>query len=63
VDGGGEVWNVVRDVADWPYLVIIGISVGGIAWVTSPAERSRRRRRDARERIALRRALRGEDGL
>jgi type II secretory pathway pseudopilin PulG len=49
------VWSYV---ADWPDLVIIGISLGGILWVTSPAQRRRRRRRDARDRVALRRALR-----
>jgi len=54
-------WNVWTGVTAWPYLLVIGVSVLGICWVTSPAQRSRRRRRDARDRIALRRALRGED--
>ena len=44
--------------AAWPYLLVIVGCVIGICWLTSPAQRSRRRRRDARARVAVRRALR-----
>ena len=39
---------------------ILAVLVFG-AWWFSPAQRSQRRREDARNRIALRRALRGND--
>lgn len=54
-------WNVWTGYAAWPYLLVIVGCVVGIVWLTSPAQRSRRRRRDARIRIEIRRALRGSD--
>lgn len=42
-------------------VALIAASVLGIAWLESPAQRSRRRRRAARARIALRRQLLGRD--
>jgi hypothetical protein len=55
------VWNMWTGNTAWPYLLVIVLCVIGICWVASPAQRSRRRRRDARARIALRRALRLDD--
>ncbi len=55
------VWNMWTGYAAWPYLLVIVVCLIGIIWVTSPAQRSRRRRRDARDRIALRRALRVDE--
>lgn len=52
-------WDTWTGDVAWPYLLVIGLAVAGICWVTSPAQRSRRRRRDARDRIAFRRALWG----
>ena len=54
-------WSMWTGYAAWPYLLVIVGCLIGICWLTSPAQRSRRRRRDARARIALRRALRGDD--
>ncbi|HEY0803439.1 MAG TPA: hypothetical protein VGD84_00170 [Pseudonocardiaceae bacterium] len=54
-------WSMWTGYAAWPYLLVIGVCLVGILWITSPAQRSRRRRRDARARIAVRRALRGEE--
>lgn len=55
-------WSMWTGNAAWPYLLVIVGCLIGICWLASPAQRSRRRRRDARARIALRRALRGDDG-
>lgn len=45
-----------------PVAVIVAAALG-IAWLESPAQRSRRRRRDARARIAVRQQLHsGRDG-
>jgi heme O synthase-like polyprenyltransferase len=44
-----------------PLLAVIVASLLAIVWLTSPWQRSRRRRRNARARIATRRVLRGDD--
>jgi hypothetical protein len=56
-------WSMWTGTAAWPYLLVIVVCLIGMLWVTSPAQRSRQRRQDARDRVVLRRALRELDEL